>query len=671
MGRDGRAGRVRRWGTAVVMAGVATLAAPAAAAAFDVVPLGCGAQAQAFDSQGHSVEWGVYGYDNPNPATTTVAYGPDNLMLQPPNFRTGQPTSFSPGRHDAVYLTLFDNDQTPELDWILQGAEASTSSVCGGAAGPQPDSPPALGGGASTAAVGDTLSIDPGTFSGPDGAVIAIVERCAQAECVPASDQHTGSATPTSYTVTSADAGDQLRLRSYRMTTYGWASALSQAVSVDGTSSGPPAPPVEAINPVDPIPLTEPAVAGSPGVGLTLTADTGQWTGPTDPSLSVRWQRCDSGGCTDIAGADTSQYTPAAADAGDRLRAVVTAAEAVPTFGPSGQVAETAASAATAAVTAAPAVLAPPAIAGSADPGTQVTLTDPGRYGEPVTTAVQWQSCDGQSCADIPGATGTTYTVSAADAGHTLRAAVTATSPHGRTVVDSAPLGPAGAVRVLAAPQVAGFPTTGAILWTDGGAFTGTPDPGLSFQWLRCDASGDGCAAIAGASHPAYAPTDADAGHTLKVAVTAANPFSAATATSAPSQAVKDPVALVPSPAAPLGPPLLSRISAAPARFRPGRDTTSVRFLRGRPPRGGTTVSMSIDQPSFLRVDVQRRSRRHFATLLTATRAVSAGVIRMRFSGRLPGHGPLAPGQIRLRLTAINAIGRTGRVHTLALTVLR
>jgi hypothetical protein len=42
----------------------------------------------------------------------------------------------------------------------------------------------------------------------------------------------------------------------------------------------------------------------------------------------------------------------------------------------------------------------------------------------------------------------------------------------------------------------------------------------VTYQWLRCDASGGSCVPIAGATSSSYTLTSADAGHTIKVAVT-------------------------------------------------------------------------------------------------------------------------------------------------------
>jgi glucose/arabinose dehydrogenase len=89
------------------------------------------------------------------------------------------------------------------------------------------------------------------------------------------------------------------------------------------------------------------------------------------------------------------------------------------------------------------------------------------------------------------------------------------------------------------APAVTGAARTNATQAASDGIWRGT---GLAFsrRWLRCDAAGAACMAIAGATGTAYQPTQADAGHRLRVVVTAANLLGAASATSAPTAVLAD-----------------------------------------------------------------------------------------------------------------------------------
>src|SRR5439155_8712062 len=73
---------------------------------------------------------------------------------------------------------------------------------------------------------------------------------------------------------------------------------------------------------------TAPAVSGTAKVGATLTVSNGTWTGsPT--GYAYQWQRCtNSTSCTDITSAGNQTYVVRNADAGNKLRAVVTATNA-------------------------------------------------------------------------------------------------------------------------------------------------------------------------------------------------------------------------------------------------------------------------------------------------------------------------------------------------------
>jgi hypothetical protein len=74
-----------------------------------------------------------------------------------------------------------------------------------------------------------------------------------------------------------------------------------------------------------PINTSRPAISGTAAVGQVLTTDEGIWTGL--PTYDYQWRSCDSAGnnCSDISGANGSSYTLQASDAGNTVRAVVTA----------------------------------------------------------------------------------------------------------------------------------------------------------------------------------------------------------------------------------------------------------------------------------------------------------------------------------------------------------
>lgn len=70
-----------------------------------------------------------------------------------------------------------------------------------------------------------------------------------------------------------------------------------------------------------------PSIAGTPQVGLTLTADPGTWTGTAPIAYDYEWYRCDAAGlnCVAIPNASAQTYTLVAADQGSTIMVVVTA----------------------------------------------------------------------------------------------------------------------------------------------------------------------------------------------------------------------------------------------------------------------------------------------------------------------------------------------------------
>jgi hypothetical protein len=177
-----------------------------------------------------------------------------------------------------------------------------------------------------------------------------------------------------------------------------------------------------------------PTITGTPEQGKTLTAQNGTWTGaPT--AFAYRWQRCNADGtsCGAIDGATHRTYTLTAADVDHALRVVVTASNA------SGQ--DTATSAATAVISAntPPKNTSAPTISGTARAGEELSASNGTWTGGVRSFALQWQRCDvtGENCADVIGATGSTYGVRSVDIGNTLRVIVTVTNLAGSATAAS------------------------------------------------------------------------------------------------------------------------------------------------------------------------------------------------------------------------------------------
>jgi hypothetical protein len=191
----------------------------------------------------------------------------------------------------------------------------------------------------------------------------------------------------------------------------------------------------------------------------------------------------------------------------------------------------------------------PPLIQGPSPPQDGLTLTTkPGQWDGPpgMTVSRQWLRCNsaGSVCTAISGATGTAYTLGAADVGGRVTVQEVArcqlTSPICQPQTSySAPSGP-----ILpdpsnqAAPQISGVAQVGQVLSASVGFWRSPAPLSFGYQWIRCNAAGI-CSNLPGAVGADYRLVAADKGATLRVVVTAHNarPRSG-TAVSAPTLAV-------------------------------------------------------------------------------------------------------------------------------------
>jgi glucose/arabinose dehydrogenase/PKD repeat protein len=88
-------------------------------------------------------------------------------------------------------------------------------------------------------------------------------------------------------------------------------------------------------------------------------------------------------------------------------------------------------------------------------------------------------------------------------------------------------------------PALNGPTMVGKTIKTSNGTWTGSTPMSFTYQWLRCDASGGACVAIAGATANKYQLTSADAGRRVRVTVTATNSAGSGSATSAASAVIR------------------------------------------------------------------------------------------------------------------------------------
>jgi hypothetical protein len=199
-----------------------------------------------------------------------------------------------------------------------------------------------------------------------------------------------------------------------------------------------------------------PTLSGTPQQGKTLTGHKGTWSGsPTD--YNYFWTRCDKNGgsCANISGAEKATYTLTSADVGNTVRFKVEAKNADgSTF---------ASSVPSSVIQAAPKPQAPantslPTVSGTTEVGQKLTGNNGSWSGNPTDYKYFWTRCDknGAACANIAGATATTYTLVAADLGNTIRFKVQARNANGSTfassehtaVVSAAPPAPGSSISV-------------------------------------------------------------------------------------------------------------------------------------------------------------------------------------------------------------------------------
>ena len=276
----------------------------------------------------------------------------------------------------------------------------------------------------------------------------------------------------------------------------------------------------------------------TPNDGQLLRGSAGTWTGTQPIAFAYKWLRCDAGGtpCTEIAGATQQDYTATPADIGHPLRLQVTASNN------HGQQAVANSGATTAVAANAPQNTALPAVSGDAQEAAVLTTTQGSWTGSPMTFAYAWLRCDdtGANCTAIGGATTSQYTLTADDIGRRIRSRVTASNAAGNVVRESAataavkPKPPSN----TALPVVSGVAQAGQQLTTTNGLWSSPEAPTFAIAWLRCDAAGAACAAIAGAVGSAYTLTGDDVGHTIRSRVTASNSSGATQASSSPTGVV-------------------------------------------------------------------------------------------------------------------------------------
>jgi hypothetical protein len=192
-----------------------------------------------------------------------------------------------------------------------------------------------------------------------------------------------------------------------------------------------------------------------------------------------------------------------------------------------------------------------PSIAGAAQQGQTLTETHASWSPAPTGYTISWERCEssGASCASIPGAGGQSYTLTAADVGHTIRVSETASGAGGNSqpatssptgVVSGPPSPPPGpgatAPKNTSAPTVTGQTQVGKTLTASQGSWSGTAPVSYVYQWQACATA---CVNIPGQTGGTLTLAPAQAGKHIDVVVTASNSAGHASATSVQVGAVQ------------------------------------------------------------------------------------------------------------------------------------
>jgi hypothetical protein len=328
-------------------------------------------------------------------------------------------------------------------------AQSAATAVIGAITTRNTTAPQVTGGQYSNQTLTSTLGVWTGTDIEPKTYQwVACVSPFDDATCT---NVGTANATSSTYLVQPSDIGKWV---SARVTVVNRAGDIANARAAFGPSPVMTNPLAATLGPV---------VSGAYIDGAVLTTTDGEWSPPDGLVFSHTWLRCPpnpdgsapdgSASCPRVKDATAANYTLTAADVGQYVVSRVEADVTTPgSIGISATQDSDVAEACSCDGAPRPVAAAPPVntgaptIAGAAKQGIALAAS-PGTWAgtnggiSPMTFAYQWQRCDqtGASCQAIAGATQTSYTTTAQDAGFRLVVRVTATNKGGTQVASSAP----------------------------------------------------------------------------------------------------------------------------------------------------------------------------------------------------------------------------------------
>lgn len=482
-------------------------------------------------------------------------YSPDGTKIAFQSDRSVRPQIFTATTSGATptRITTSSSEDDTAPTWSPDGSKIAFARTSGSAqgiysvaaaggvdtqltnGGTRPDWQPLLGNATapsitngSGATQGQLLITTTGTWH---GATTGFTYRWQQCNSSGASCIDIGGATNSSYAVLASDVGHTLRsIVTATFRAGGTASATSAATSVV-VASGVVNPPSNSVYPS--VNILTPVDSEAPMVGGSVSASVGTWSGTFPQTYTYQWKRCAADDplnapCFNIPGATFNTLTVPASAYGQRLRVAVTAKNAAATV--------TQNSEATEVVTAIrPRLTGTPPILGlNVVDQTLSVATGVWEGSTPLTYKYEWRRCDAPgtlpSCVPIAGATTSTYVPKVADIGFTLRVYITATNVAGTAtgitnhtfpIVDKQHFAPT----TKNVPAIAGTLAVGRQLTAAQGLYDGDAPLKSSLVWQRCDATGDACRDIPGATKIVYFPTFSDIGSTLRLAVVVTNAY--------------------------------------------------------------------------------------------------------------------------------------------------
>ena len=301
-------------------------------------------------------------------------------------------------------------------------------------------------------------------------------------------------ATESSYTLTVEDMGKYIKLQA--------TGSGSYAGTVISAYKGPvTACVITAIGPI----------SGTTTVGQTLTVGT---LTPYGATADYQWQRSDgAGNFVDIIGGTASAYTLTGNDSNAYIRVKATGTGAYTGTVYSDYVGRVGAK-----ITPLDSI---EAIGGTAEVGQTLTAGIVSPTGAIAT--YQWQRADTAegNYGNIPGATASTYPLTAADMGKYIRVVATGSGNYSGSVF-STPIGPVTAGQLSSIGPISGTATVGSTLT----AGTLTPlNATVDWQWQRCTSANGVYEDIPNANGSSYTLTEGDVGYYIKVVATGTGAF--------------------------------------------------------------------------------------------------------------------------------------------------